>query len=150
MLFILSDAPKNGGKVYMLSARHHSSKSSAFDRWPRLDAPPRLTSWLACDRILDAQSKSGSRPPLSRFYVYILRLSKGGQLYIGFTTDLKRRMTEHLKKQSLYTSTRGLSKLIYYEAYIDESDARARERLLKQFKSTYGHLKKRISGSIEI
>ena len=40
-------------------------------------------------------------------------------------------------------------KLIYYEAYVSESDARERERKLKQYGAGRGHLKKRIEKSIE-
>lgn len=90
----------------------------------------------------------GSRPPLSMFYVYVLKISKGGRIYIGYTSDLTRRMSEHQKKQSKYTASRGPAKLVYYEAYASEKDARKREVNLKQFKSSHGHLKKRIAESL--
>jgi len=34
------------------------------------------------------------------FVVYILKSQKDGLLYIGFTTDLHRRLTEHIHGQS--------------------------------------------------
>jgi putative endonuclease len=83
------------------------------------------------------------------FYVYILKMSKGGQVYIGYTNDLKRRLREHLSGQSEYTKHRLPKGLIYYEAYASEKDARTREINLKQFKGSYGQLKKRIVNSIE-
>ncbi len=83
------------------------------------------------------------------FYVYVLKISKGGQLYIGYTNDLRRRLQEHLKGQSEYTKHRKPTNLVYYEAYTSEKDAREREKVLKQFKATYGHLKKRIKRSID-
>jgi putative endonuclease len=83
------------------------------------------------------------------FYVYVLKISKGGQLYIGYSSNLKRRVREHVQEKSAYTKSRGPLRLIYYEAYLSEKDARDRERILKEFKGSYGHLRKRIKESIE-
>jgi putative endonuclease len=58
------------------------------------------------------------------YYVYILKNKRIDKLYIGYTEDLKRRLDEHKKNDSS-------AELIYYEAYIDEKQARARERKLK-------------------
>ena len=41
-------------------------------------------------------------------------------------------------------------KLIYCEVYVSEDDARNRERLLKQYGSSWGHLKKRLSNTLKI
>ena len=38
--------------------------------------------------------------------------------------------------------------LVYYEAFKSQKDAVAREKQLKQFKSAYGQIKKRISNSL--
>ena len=84
------------------------------------------------------------------FYVYVLKITKGGQLYIGYTNNLKRRLQEHLTGQSEYTKHRFPKGLIYYEAFASEKDARARELNLKQFKGSYGQLKKRISNSLQL
>lgn len=64
------------------------------------------------------------------FYIYILQ-NKDGDLYKGYTSDLKKRLKEH--NQGLNLSTKkGLPwKVIYYEACLVESDARRRERYLK-------------------
>jgi putative endonuclease len=67
----------------------------------------------------------------SMFYVYVLRSNKSGRLYTGYTSDLRKRLTEHLQKQSIYTAKRGPYELIYYEACIDHNDAAAREKYLK-------------------
>ena len=65
------------------------------------------------------------------FYIYILESLVNKQLYIGYTSDLKRRLKEH--NQGLNFSTKRYMpwKLIYYEACLDESDARRREKYLK-------------------
>ena len=64
------------------------------------------------------------------FYVYILILSNK-QLYTGYTSDLKRRVKEHKCGKVKFTSKRLPVKLIYYEAYISQIDARKREKYLK-------------------
>ncbi len=65
------------------------------------------------------------------FYAYILESAKDGNHYIGYTSDLKRRFEEHNQGQSTATSLRRPLKLIYYEACLDERDAKQRERYLK-------------------
>jgi putative endonuclease len=64
------------------------------------------------------------------YYVYILLL-KNGQLYTGFTANLKRRFAEHQAGKSEFTKTKLPVTLIHYEVYLEESDARRRERYLK-------------------
>lgn len=64
------------------------------------------------------------------FYVYIL-LEKNGQLYTGFSTDLRSRIKEHNSGKVESTKDRRPLKLIHYESYLLESDARRREKYLK-------------------
>lgn len=52
-------------------------------------------------------------------------------MYTGYTKDLKKRFKEHNSRMSTYTKHRGPYDLIYYEACVDEGDARARELYLK-------------------
>lgn len=65
------------------------------------------------------------------FYSYILKSSKNNKFYTGYTNDLKRRFQEHTNRESTYTKGRGPYSLIYYEACINEYDAKAREIYLK-------------------
>jgi len=65
------------------------------------------------------------------YYTYVLQSKKDGKWYTGFTQDLRKRFNEHQKGQSLYTKHRGPFRLVYYEACINEQDARSRERYLK-------------------
>ncbi|OHB07529.1 MAG: excinuclease ABC subunit C [Candidatus Zambryskibacteria bacterium RIFCSPLOWO2_02_39_10] len=65
------------------------------------------------------------------FYVYVLRSSKDNQFYTGFSSDLRRRVKEHFSGESFATKSRLPFEIIYYEAYRNEKDARARERFLK-------------------
>jgi len=65
------------------------------------------------------------------YYVYILKLNNG-QLYTGFTQDLKRRIQEHKTGKVGSTKHRLPIELIHYEAYLRDSDARRREEFLKK------------------
>jgi len=77
------------------------------------------------------------------FYVYLLKDEKG-KIYIGYTSNLKKRILEHLHKKVDATKKMKNLKLIYYEAYLDKEKAQERERKLKQFGSSYKGLIKRL------
>lgn len=66
-----------------------------------------------------------------KYYVYTLLSLKDKKFYTGFTVDLKKRLTKHAA--GLVTSTRIRTPflLIHYEYFINEADAKARERFLK-------------------
>jgi putative endonuclease len=65
------------------------------------------------------------------FYTYCLQSLKNNELYIGSTKDLKKRLLEHNKGLNFSTKLFRPWKVIYYEACIQESDARRREGYLK-------------------
>jgi len=55
-------------------------------------------------------------------------------LYIGFTEDLKRRLSEHKHNKSTFTRKNkgnGVWNLIYFEGYLAKKDAEGREKFLK-------------------
>jgi len=83
------------------------------------------------------------------FFVYVLQNKKDKKLYIGFTSDLRRRIQEHNLGSSKSTKFRRPFQLIYYEAYKSERDAKKREEMLKLFGRALGGLKRRISSSLE-
>jgi putative endonuclease len=64
-------------------------------------------------------------------YVYVLRSLRDDGFYIGYTSNLRRRLRQHSEGNSLATSYRRPWKLIYYEAYLEQADALGRERYLK-------------------
>jgi predicted GIY-YIG superfamily endonuclease len=76
------------------------------------------------------------------FYVYVIKNPKSAELYYGFSSNLRRRFETH-QKMPKHASW----KLVYYEAYLDEQDARDRERMLKQYGAARGRLKQRIARS---
>ena len=65
------------------------------------------------------------------FYVYVLQSKSDAGWYIGYSTDLRRRLKQHQEGKSFATSYRGPWRLIYYEAYLEEADALGREKFLK-------------------
>jgi len=65
------------------------------------------------------------------YYVYILGSEKDRGLYIGYTTNLKRRFKQHNSGQSLSTKDRIPLILLAYEAFNNAKDAKAREKYLK-------------------
>lgn len=82
------------------------------------------------------------------YYVYILKSHKDGNLYIGSTNDLRRRLDEHNNGLVFSTKARRPFELVYYEAYKSEHDARHREKNLKLRSRAFSQLKKRIGQSL--
>ena len=77
------------------------------------------------------------------FYTYVLRSKKDNKFYTGCTENLRKRFKEHCDGQSLYTKGRGPFEIVYYEACLDESDARNREIYLKSGRGK-AYLKQRL------
>lgn len=73
----------------------------------------------------------GATTPIMFFYVYVLESTRDKQRYIGFTTNLRKRIEEHNKGQSFATRPRLPMKLIYFEACTNKEDAQRREEYLK-------------------
>ena len=64
------------------------------------------------------------------YYVYILRCVDNNHYY-GYTSDLARRFREHCQGEVPSTKPRLPAELVYYEVYATASEARKRERGLK-------------------
>ena len=66
------------------------------------------------------------------FYVYLIRSEAfPEQRYIGFITDLKKRIAVHNEGGSVHTSKYKPWKLISYHAFLEERRAREFEHYLK-------------------
>ena len=65
------------------------------------------------------------------YYVYILQSKKNDSLYIGYTEDLRKRFGEHNRGLNFSTKPYIPWQLIHYEAYLNEQDAKRREKYLK-------------------
>lgn len=65
------------------------------------------------------------------FYVYVLQSLKDGSLYVGYTSDLKKRFESHNLGRNKATKIHIPYKIIFYEAMINRVDAKNREVYLK-------------------
>ncbi len=65
------------------------------------------------------------------YYIYILQSQKDSSLYIGYTSDLKKRFQEHNNGESQAIKPFRPYKLIFYEAFLNRLDAKRREEYLK-------------------
>lgn len=83
------------------------------------------------------------------YYVYILKSETRETHYIGWTINLVRRLKEHNSGLSSHTKKYLPWKLVYFEGYTDEADAKEREKQLKQFGKAYTQLKIRIERSLQ-
>jgi putative endonuclease len=64
-------------------------------------------------------------------YTYVLLSGADGKLYIGATSDLRKRLRLHAAGRVRSTAPRRPLKLLYYEACLSADDAYRRERFLK-------------------
>ncbi len=79
------------------------------------------------------------------YYVYLIK-NELNQIYYGYTSDLRKRISEHNHSYSF--STRGHHwKLVYYEAYFSKEDAEIREKRLKYHGQALAQPKLRIKNS---
>jgi putative endonuclease len=60
-----------------------------------------------------------------------IQSKKDGNFYTGSTNDLKRRLNEHQSGNVRSTRNRRPLELVYYEACLNEDDAKQRETYLK-------------------
>jgi len=87
-------------------------------------------------------SKTSDVLSLKKYWVYVLISLVDQKFYVGFTTDLKRRLSEHTNGLVISTKHRLPLKLVHYEYFINREDALAREKF---FKSGFGRTQLRQS-----
>lgn len=69
------------------------------------------------------------------YFVYILTSKYNGTLYIGVTSNLKKRVFEHKNKLVKgFTEKHDVHQLVYYEQVSDVYSALTREKQLKAWK----------------
>jgi putative endonuclease len=66
-----------------------------------------------------------------QYCTYVLISLKDKKLYIGSTSNLKNRLTDHFKGNSQSTAPRRPFKLVFCEFFVVKSDAVRRERYFK-------------------
>ncbi len=68
------------------------------------------------------------------YYTYIVA-SRSLTLYIGMTGDLEKRVFEHkVKLREGFSSKFNCNRLVWFERYVDPSNAIAREKQLKRWR----------------
>ena len=82
-------------------------------------------------------------------YTYLIQNSSRPRLYTGVTSDLRKRLKQHNEGLSTWTKSRGPWKLVYYEARLEQNDARSRERYLKTGMGKR-YLKNRLRGFLSL
>ena len=72
------------------------------------------------------------------FFVYILASQRNGTLYLGYTDDIFRRVTEH-KAKSLggFTARYGVDRLVWYELHESREGAWTREHQMKKWRRAW-------------
>lgn len=81
-------------------------------------------------------SKPKRKKPVSLWYVYMVRCADGS-LYTGITTEVTRRVAEHIgPKAAKYTRARQPVVLVYKEMTKTRSTAAVREAALKKLPRT--------------
>ena len=77
--------------------------------------------------------------------MYLLQGRYEGTFYVGWTTDLLRRLAEHNEHLSTYTRRKAPWKLMGFEVYPTVEEAKQRERTLKHNPRMLALFKKRLS-----
>ncbi|MDA1309543.1 MAG: GIY-YIG nuclease family protein [Proteobacteria bacterium] len=65
--------------------------------------------------------------------VYILASKRGGTLYIGVTSNIRRRLWEHRDGRVAFTRRYSIQRLVFIEFHRRIADAIAREKNLKEW-----------------
>ncbi len=69
------------------------------------------------------------------YFVYILQSESDHSFYIGYTSDLNRRLEEHNSGHTRYTSHKRPWAVAYDEEFNSKTDALKREKFLKKQKN---------------
>ena len=80
------------------------------------------------------------------YYVYVLK-QKNDRYYYGYTSDLRKRVSEHVNGD--VKTTRGQEpKLVYYETFKEKREALKREKFIKSGQGRE-QIKRRISERLD-
>jgi putative endonuclease len=69
------------------------------------------------------------------FYTYIIQSEQDGSFYVGYTSDLDRRLNEHNEGLSSFTKRKRPWKLFYQESFGTKTEAIKREKFFKRQKN---------------
>ena len=71
---------------------------------------------------------------MQRYFVYMMASRKNGTLYVGVTSNLKRRVFEHRNEIiDGFTKEYGVHRLVYFEEHNNINQVIKREKQLKKW-----------------
>ncbi len=65
------------------------------------------------------------------YYVYVLLSETDGRFYTGYSSNLRKRITDHNEGKVISTKSRTPFRLVYFEGCLNQQDATRREKYLK-------------------
>ncbi|MEX1068762.1 MAG: GIY-YIG nuclease family protein [Patescibacteria group bacterium] len=68
------------------------------------------------------------------YTVYVLRNPRTGKFYTGYSSDLTKRLKQHLSGKTRSLRGRGSFQIVYTENFPTRSEAYKRERQIKSYK----------------
>jgi len=75
---------------------------------------------------------------MKQYYVYILTNKQDGTLYIGVTSNLRKRIWDHKNKAvDGFTKKYNLDRLVYFETYDCVENAILREKRMKKWERSW-------------
>jgi len=80
------------------------------------------------------------------FYVYVLRSLKDQSFYVGYSSDVVRRLAQHNAGESRYTARKIPWEIFYVESFATKSEAIKREIFLKRQRNREFFLRLKESG----
>lgn len=73
-----------------------------------------------------------------KFYTYIMASKRNGKLYVGVTSDLNKRVSEHnADRVDGISGRQAARRLVYFEQYADAASAIRRENRLRQWRRNW-------------
>jgi putative endonuclease len=69
------------------------------------------------------------------YFTYILQSETTTGLYIGYTSDIEKRLRQHNESTGKYTSNKGKWNILFYKKFDNKTEAISLERKLKKWKS---------------
>lgn len=80
---------------------------------------------------------------------YLLQSKQTKEFYVGYTSNLKRRLSEHNAGLNQSTKAGMPYELVYFEGFKSKKDALIREKKLKHHGQGIRRLKERLINSVE-
>ena len=97
-----------------------------------------LKTGEVAEKRLPSQSEvplAGNALFMKSYFVYVLKSIEKSRYYIGHTSNLERRISDHNKGKTRSTKAYKPWELVYFEEFESRSDAYKREMEIKSYKS---------------